>query len=72
MELFDTNCNLINATFTIARNSYGEFFRVGENIKNDSGKEIAIIEKFELDIEQNEIKAITNLGWIHLDFIKKA
>jgi len=68
----DLRCNFINADKTIARNSYGGFFKIGDKVEhegaNDGG---AIISSFEVDETSNEIKAHTDKGWSHLDFIFK-
>lgn len=67
------NQNFISVDEKTARNSYGEFFTIGDNVEHEdvSVLDIAIIEKFEIDKESNEIKAHTNKGWAHIDFISK-
>lgn len=67
----DLRCNFISVDYKIARNSYGDFFKVGEEVGHESNDETAIIQSFSLDEESNEVKAWTNLGWAHIDFICK-
>lgn len=64
--------NYISVDSMTAINSYGEIFSVGDVVKHESeGDTTAIIESFYIDIEYNEIKAKTNLGTCHIDFIYK-
>ncbi len=68
----ETRQNFISVDGKTARNSYGEFFTVGEIVKHQD-KEVgtATIETFELNIEQNEIKVFTDKGYAHVDFLEK-
>lgn len=64
------NQNFLSVDGKTARNSYGNYFIVGQTVKNedvDVGE--AIITGFELDKEYNEVKAHTNKGYAHIDFI---
>ena len=68
----ELRCNFISVDFKIGRNSYGEFFKIGDEVGHeghDGGS--AKILSFELDEESNEVKANTTSGWCHLDFIFK-
>ena len=54
------------------RSSYGDFFTIGEIVGNaDRSIGEATISTFEIDIKNNEIKAITDKGWAHVDFLVK-
>ena len=69
----DLRCNFISVDHKIARNSYGEFFKIGDEVGHEGGEEddLAKILSFELDEESNEVKANTTNGWSHIDFIFK-
>ena len=70
----DLRCNFISVDHKIARNSYGEFFKVGHVVGNEDSEtdDVAEILSFELDEESNEVKANTTRGWAHIDFIFKS
>jgi hypothetical protein len=71
-EDLDLRCNFISVDHKIARNSYGDFFKVGELVGHEElNNETATIMSFELDEESNEVKAWTDKGWSHIDFICK-
>ena len=70
-EDLDLRCNLISVDFKVAQNSYGDMFKVGETVGHEDNDETAVIQSFELDEESNEVKAWTDKGWSHLDFITK-
>lgn len=62
--------NFISADFRFAKNSYDDYFEVGEIVINedeDVGR--AQIIGFGIDSVQNEIIAYTDKGWTHIDFI---
>lgn len=67
----DLRCNLISVDFKVAQNSYGDMFKVGETVGHEDNDQTAVIQSFELDEESNEVKAWTDKGWSHLDFITK-
>ena len=67
-----TNQNFISTDFRTVRNSYGNFFTIGEEVEHEddeAGK--AIITGFGLDIPSNEIMVYTTKGFTHLDFVVK-
>ena len=65
--------NFINTTNDTAINSYGELFSIGDNVGHEdkSIDENATIQSFEIDKESEEVKAITDKGYAHIDFIHK-
>lgn len=64
--------NFISVDKQIVRNSYDEFFSVGETVQHeDEEAGSAVIQSFEVDEVSNEIKAHTNRGWAHIDFLVK-
>ena len=66
------NQNFISVDKKTARNSYGDFFEIGDIVEHQdktTGK--AIISSFEIDVKMNEIKAFTSKGYAALDFISK-
>lgn len=65
--------NFISADKTIARDSYGQFFKVGELVKHEDGNvEAASIISFQINEESEEIKVYLDNGkWAHLDFLIK-
>jgi len=68
----ELRCNFISVDNKVARNSYGEFFKIGDEVGHDGHDDgTAKILSFELDEESNEVKAHTSKGWSHLDFIFK-
>ena len=70
-EDLDLRCNFISVDYKIARNSYGDFFKIGEDVGHENNEDTATIISFELDEESNEVKAWTDKGWAHIDFICK-
>jgi len=67
-----TRQNFISTDKKTVRNSYGDFFTVGETVGHeDEGAETAVIISFEPKIEENEITVQTQKGFVHLDFIVK-
>lgn len=69
----DLRQNFLGADKTVAINSYGEYFKVGDEVSHDGAPndETAIIESFEFDEETVEVKANTTRGHCHIDFISK-
>lgn len=68
----ETKQNFISVDKKTVRNSYGEFFTVGEIVGHENlevGEATILV--FEPDMEQNEVKAHTNKGWCHIDFLNK-
>ena len=64
--------NFISVDLKMARSSYGEYFIIGELV-NHQDKEVgeAIINRFEIVTEMNEIKVYTTKGYAYLDFLVK-
>lgn len=68
----ETKQNFISVDGKTARNSYNEFFSVGETVKHeDDSAGSATILRFEVDKEMNEVKAHTDKGYSHIDFLVK-
>lgn len=65
------NQNFISVDKKTARNSYGEFFSVGETVGHDGADDTATILSFEAEVEMNEVKVMTTKGHAHIDFLKK-
>lgn len=64
--------NFISVDKSAAVSSWGEYFGIGELVSHeDNDADTATILGFELDIESNEVKVITDKGWTHLDFLVK-
>ena len=61
--------NFISADFRFAKNSYDEYFEIGDNVKHEGFEDT--IYGFSIDSANNEIKAHTLKGWAHIDFIYK-
>ena len=66
-----TNQNFISVDKKTARNSYGEFFSVGETVGHEGADNTATILSFEAEAEMNEVKVITDKGHAHIDFLVK-
>ncbi len=56
---------------TKAISAHGELFTVGDLVEHEDSKVGTNITSFELDVEDNSVKAITPLGWSHICFITK-
>jgi hypothetical protein len=56
---------------TIAISCHGEIFTVGDVVNHQSSKNTAIIRSFELDVDDNSIKAHTSQGYAYLSSIYK-
>ncbi len=68
-----TRQNFISVDQKSARNSYGQFFTLGDKVSHeDETVGEAIIEGFESNVSKNEVKALTNKGYAHIDFISKS
>lgn len=64
--------NFISVDGKTARNSYDEFFTIGEVVAHqDESVGEATILRFKLSLENNEIVAYTNRGCAHIDFLIK-
>lgn len=64
--------NFISVDKQTVRNSYGQFFTVGELVEHqneEAGK--ATIISFEPKEDENEITVHTDKGFAHLDFLVK-
>lgn len=67
-----TKQNFISVDGKTARNSYGEFFTVGEMVKHqDNEAGIATITSFVPDRYMNEVRVSTDQGYTHIDFLEK-
>ncbi len=68
----ETKQNFISVDGKTVRNSYGEFFTVGETVKHEDDEAgDATIVSFKPDIDKNEIKVITDKGYAYIDFLVK-
>lgn len=66
----ETNQNFISVDKKTVRNSYGEFFTVGQTVRHDDNNAgTATIISFEPIEERNEIRVHTDKGYAHIDFI---
>ena len=64
--------NFISVDSETVRNSYGDFFAVGELVEHeDESMGRAIIISFDAALDENEITVHTDKGFAHLDFIAK-
>ncbi len=67
------NHNYISANRKSAINAYGMKFNVGDHVTHqDAEAGVAIITAFEINEEIGEVKAHTNMGYAHVDFIEPA
>jgi len=67
-----TRQNFISVDKKTARNSYDNFFSVGERVwHQDSTAGSATILSFKADTAKNEVKVNTDKGYAHLDFLIK-
>lgn len=72
IKMLEKNQNFISADYKTAINSYGEYYTVGELVKHeDDSVGFATILSFEIDANFNEVGAITNRGYTHIDFLAK-
>jgi hypothetical protein len=65
----DKKQNFISIDKKTARNSYGDFFTIGQIVEHEGADDTATIISFEIDKKGNEIKVITDKGYAHIDFI---
>ena len=66
------NQNFISVDGKTARNSYGDFFNVGDVVEHqDNEAGTATILSFEPSVEKNEVWANTDKGYAFIDFISK-
>ena len=64
--------NFLSVDGKSARNSYDEYFTIGDTVEHDDNTAgTATISSFELDIPMNEVKAFTEKGYAHIDFITR-
>lgn len=64
--------NFISVDGKTARNSYDEFFTIGEVVAHqDESVGEATILRFEPSIEMNEVKVYTDKGYAYIDFLLK-
>jgi hypothetical protein len=65
-----TSQNFISVDGDTVRNSYGEFFTIGQGVEHeDKAAGTATIVSFEVDKSRNEIKVITDKGFAYIDFL---
>ena len=67
----DYRQNFLNWNLTVAINSYGELFKIGDVVCHEGSEienETATIKRFEIDAESEEVKAYTDKGHAHIDF----
>lgn len=65
-----TKQNFISVDSKTVRNSYGDFFTVGDEVSHqDESVGTAIIISFEVDAYKNQIVANTSKGYAHIDFL---
>jgi hypothetical protein len=79
MEIFDDlrkndielRKNFISIDKKAAINSYGEYFKIGQRVGHEGANEndFATITFFEINDEIGEVKAHTDKGWGHIDFM---
>jgi hypothetical protein len=67
-----TEQNFISVDKNTVRNSYGEFFTVGETVSHqDAEVGTSTIISFEPIVDRNEIRVHTDKGYAHIDFLNK-
>jgi len=69
----DTKQNFLSVDKKTARDSYGTFYTIGEEVGHEGAEEgdLAIIYGFVEEFDGNEIKVFTSKGHCHLDFCIK-
>lgn len=69
----EVKTNFLSVDKQHAISSYGQFFTIGEIVGHDQGETAgtATILSFEFDEPYNEVKANTDKGYAHLDFLVK-
>lgn len=64
--------NFISVDGKSARNSYGEFFTIGNTvIHQDKSVGRAVIQSFTSDTAKNEVRVDTDKGYAYIDFISQ-
>lgn len=65
--------NFISMDRKVAINSHGQYFTIGDVVKHEGrpDDETAVINKFTVDRQSDEVRVYTNKGHAHLDFIYK-
>lgn len=63
--------NFISADGKSAKDSYDNYFTVGDEVKHDGAVELATIIGFSIDKETNEVAATTTKGIARIDFLTK-
>lgn len=63
--------NFLSVDNQIARDSYGDFFSVGEEVGHEGADNVAIIQAFSIDKDSEEVLVHTTRGTAHLDFLVK-
>ena len=63
--------NFISVDGKTVRNSYGQYFIVGELVGHEGSNNNATILSFEPNVMANEIKVKTDKGFAHIDFLVK-
>lgn len=64
--------NFISVDGNTIRNSYGEYYTIGETVGHqDEEAGLAKIISFEPIIDRNEIRVNTDKGYCHADFLAK-
>lgn len=69
IEDLELRQNFISVDSTIARDSYGSYFKIGDEVGHEGSNDFATILSFEIDKESQEVKVNTSKGHCHLDFI---
>lgn len=68
----DLRQNFLSMNGKVARDSYGNFYKVGETVSHeDQTVGEAVILSFEPNEDIDEVKVITTKGYAHLDFLTK-
>lgn len=75
-EIFEHRRNFISPNSDMAINSYGEVFTIGQRVvlesdSNNGNEESQIIIGFKIDKESNEVSAVFENNWAHIDFIEQ-
>lgn len=63
--------NFISVDEKTSITSYGDYFTVGEVVGHEGATDTATIISFETDMDDNEIRVITDKGSAHIDFLVK-
>lgn len=71
MKDLELRQNFLSVDKKIAINSFGSYYKVGEEVGHEGAEDKAIIESFSIDEESAEVKVHTSKGHCHLDFLFK-